>query len=134
MFGLTLVRSGRSTEGTRPRPGPSPAFGFRVQGFRLGLRQLLRVRAYRHQVERHCRTRAGAVYAENMDVSGGKVTIRESTAQGDGGSGGVGVAFSILEQGTRDDPTKKWHAERHGLCSFAAEGSSRSRLERFAGR
>ena len=31
-------------------------------------------------------------------------------------------------------PPKKWYAERHGLCSFGAEGSSGARLERFAGR
>ena len=60
-----------------------------------------------------------------MNVSGGSVSIRESAAKYAGGSGGV----VVLEQGTRDTPRKKWHAERHGLCSFGAEGA---RLERFA--
>ena len=68
-----------------------------------------------------------------MIVSGGNVTITESKASRGGGSRGVG-RFLVLEQGTRDAPPKKWRAERHGLCSFAAEGSSSSRLERIAGR
>ena len=51
-----------------------------------------------------------------MDVSGGNVTITESMAQMNGGSGGAG-RFLVPGTGTRDPP-KKWHAERHGLCSF----------------
>ena len=46
-------------------------------------------------------------------------------------AGGEWVAFLVLEQGAAP---KKWHAERHGLCSVGAEGSSSSWLERFAGR
>ena len=34
----------------------------------------------------------------------------------------------------RGIPPKKRHAERHGLRSLGAEGSSGARLERFAGR
>ena len=52
-----------------------------------------------------------------MNVSGGSMTIRDSMARDDGGSGGVG---RFLGPGTRDEgaPRKTWHAERHGLCSF----------------
>ena len=68
-----------------------------------------------------------------MHVSDGKVTITQSQALENGGSGGVG-RFLGPRTGDEGSPHKKWHTERHGLCSFGAEGSSGARLERFAGR
>ena len=41
-----------------------------------------------------------------MDVSGGKVTIRESTAQADGGRGGSGSVFLVLEQEDKGCPPR----------------------------
>ena len=46
----------------------------------------------------------------------------------------MGRFLGPIEQEDEGCPPKKWQAERHGLCSFGAEGSSDARLERFAGR
>ena len=48
-------------------------------------------------------TRAGAIYAGSMAISGGNVTIQKSTAKeshGGKGGGGVRVAFLVLKHGT----------------------------------
>ena len=56
-----------------------------------------------------------------MDVSGGKVTIRESTAQADGGRGGVG-RFLGLGTGGQGMPPKKWYAEASWALQFWGGG------------
>jgi len=54
-----------------------------------------------------------------MIVSGGTVSINKSWASKDGGSGaGEGFAFLVLSSRRTRDPVKKWHTERHGLCSL----------------
>ena len=55
-------------------------------------------------------TRAGAIYAHGLAISGGNVNIEESEARMDGGQWGGGVT------GTRE--SKQWHAAHHGLCSI----------------
>ena len=79
----TRVCSGRSIERTSP-PGPAPEVPLSVSDADSGIQ----VQA---AVERRCRTRAGAVYAEmGMSVSGGNVTITKSLAPENGGSGEMG--------------------------------------------
>ena len=73
-------------------------------------------------------TRAGAIYAkQHMNVSGGNVNIKESTAEGDGGrslswSCNMGLGLRVWGLGLR------WHTERAVLG-----GSLRQRQGQIAG-
>ena len=100
LSGVAFACSGRIIEETSP--GPAPEVPLSVSGFRVSGSGLGHIGA---AVERRCHTRAGAVYAEmDMNVSGGSVTISESTAWEDGGSGGVGRFKWFWEQETTDPP------------------------------
>ena len=110
--GLSAKHKQRALAGRGPILGSGKKVSLHIKAAAAGLGEVYAAS------ERRCRTRAGAIYARNMmDVSGGSVSIRESTASGGRRQRGSG---SLSWSWNRDEgsPRKKWHAEQHGLCSF----------------